>query len=130
MARKPPPKEHQFKKGQSGNPKGKPVGAISMASHIKKILAEQYKLKDGKTVLMAEYLAKNWVGRSMRSDAMAKLIANYVDGMPKMNIGVQAEVKTTPLSDEQLKRIARRALGLSESKGKKSSRRLSDSDKR
>lgn len=32
-----PPKEHQFKKGQSGNPNGKPKGSVSLKTKLKMI---------------------------------------------------------------------------------------------
>lgn len=37
----PPPKEHQFKKGESGNPNGRPKGSKNISTIIKNLLDEQ-----------------------------------------------------------------------------------------
>lgn len=39
-----PPKKHQFKKGKSGNPKGRPKGAKSFGSAVRKQLGEKVQL--------------------------------------------------------------------------------------
>lgn len=41
MARKPPPIATRFKKGVSGNPKGKPKGSVSIGAAIKAALLER-----------------------------------------------------------------------------------------
>lgn len=45
-----PPKEHQFKPGQSGNPNGVPKGTKHLSTHIQEMLNDEdfeLKLKDG-----------------------------------------------------------------------------------
>lgn len=54
---KRPPKDHQFKKGKSGNPKGRPKGSKSFATLVRENLAKPIQVKlDGKlrTVSMGE----------------------------------------------------------------------------
>lgn len=46
----PPPEEHRFKPGQSGNPKGAPKGTKHLSTHIQEMLNDEnfeLKLKDG-----------------------------------------------------------------------------------
>ena len=42
-----PPKEHQFRPGQSGNPSGRPKGARSFKSDLRDELAELVSISDG-----------------------------------------------------------------------------------
>lgn len=42
-----PPKETQFKKGQSGNPKGRPKGSRNFKTYVQQVLNKPVKLKDG-----------------------------------------------------------------------------------
>lgn len=69
-----------FKKGQSGNPKGRPVGVISITSAIKRRLAE--KAKDGRTHL--EHTIDVIVEKANKEKdySTLKTIWNYIDGMP------------------------------------------------
>ena len=70
-------KPTQFKKGKSGNPKGKPVGALSMTTKIREFLMEFG--KDGET--NADKLKRAIVLRAItKSDVMAKEIMDRVDG--------------------------------------------------
>ena len=83
MAKLPPPKETQFKKGVSGNPKGKPKGAFSLTTKVKEFLLE--KAKDGETY--GEKLKKAAVLRAMtKSDPLMKEIWDRLDGkVPQQN---------------------------------------------
>jgi len=92
-----------FKKGQSGNPKGKPVGALSMTTKIKEYLMERN--KDGET--NADKLKRAIVMRAIvKSDVMAKEILDRVDG--KVVQPFEANIKVEKLEEIQkgLKAIA------------------------
>jgi hypothetical protein len=42
-----PPREHQFKRGQSGNPKGRPKGAKSEATIVYELLHRKIHIREG-----------------------------------------------------------------------------------
>lgn len=42
-----PPKSGQFKKGQSGNPKGRPKGSLDYQTYVKAMLATQVTITEG-----------------------------------------------------------------------------------
>ena len=47
---KKPPKHGQFKKGQSGNPKGRPKGARSFGAYLDDYLEQKVEVRDGNKV--------------------------------------------------------------------------------
>ena len=66
-----------FKKGKSGNPKGKPAGTLSMTTKIREFLMEYG--KDGET--NADKLKRAMVLRAItKSDVLAKEILDRIDG--------------------------------------------------
>lgn len=71
-----------FKKGQSGNPNGRPKGSPSIIARIKKELA---KIPSGQKITYLEILVKMILKKAIvdGDKEMIKLIWNYVDGMPK-----------------------------------------------
>jgi len=95
---KRPPVEHQFKPGQSGNPSGRPKGSISLVRILKRLLFEEIQVK-GKTIdekkTRAELLIKQVINLALkRGDKdMIKLIFSYLEGLPKQQIDVRAEVE-------------------------------------
>jgi hypothetical protein len=44
---KHPPREHQFRRGQSGNPSGRPKGARNFKSELREELSEVVTVRDG-----------------------------------------------------------------------------------
>ena len=44
---KHPPREHQFRRGQSGNPSGRPKGARNFRSELREELSELITVRDG-----------------------------------------------------------------------------------
>ena len=77
MARLLPPIETRFKKGVSGNPKGKVAGTLSMTKLIREYLLEI--AKNGET--NASKLKRAIVRRAItKSDVLAKEILDRMDG--------------------------------------------------
>jgi len=68
-------KQNQWKKGQSGNPKGRPIGSTcSITSELKKLLLE----KDGERI---KELAKKWFEMARNGDTTAlKELLDRVEG--------------------------------------------------
>lgn len=117
MGYKTPPKKYRFKKGQSGNLKGKPPGTLSMAKKMRELLMEAIQTKDGKSMQAAEALARSIYKRAVSgNDKMSQLIWNYLDGMPKMHFDGTADINISPFTDEQMVRIAKRIIAQKEGK--------------
>lgn len=68
-----------FKKGQSGNPKGKPKGAISVKARLKKMFRENPELFE-------EYMM-----RYLSNSQNEKHIAEMIDGKPKQSVDAKVE---------------------------------------
>ena len=80
---KKPPKEFQWKPGESGNDKGKEIGTVSLTAAIKRRLKE---LSPDQKRTALDWLADNIIQDALEhNNAMRKLIWNYVDGLPQFN---------------------------------------------
>lgn len=69
-----PPRDHRFKPGQSGNPKGRPRGSKSFSTHLQEELAELVSLNEnGKSRRMSkkQVLAKQLVNKALAIHAKA-----------------------------------------------------------
>ena len=98
----------KFKKGKSGNSKGRPVGALSMSTEFKKILLEAMETKDKSKMEIAEALARNIVKRAFSNDNMAKLVVNYTDGMPRVQAEIkEIQVEKSPFTEDQIYRLSK-----------------------
>ncbi len=73
-----PPKQHQFKKGKSGNPKGRPKGMPTLQDVMTKEAAKLIKVKQGDKIIhvpKAEALARRVFGLALEGDlAAARLV--------------------------------------------------------
>lgn len=92
------PNKTSFKKGVSGNPKGKPVGAVSITTAIKRKLNEIYNdpndpdltaKKKTHLELMVDTIMHNAL--KVKNARTLKDIWNYIDGLPKGNVGIEVE---------------------------------------
>lgn len=71
-----PPKSGQFKKGQSGNPKGRPKGAKGVKASLKRELESSITVRErGREVKLskAEVLAKGLMGDALKGDVKARM---------------------------------------------------------
>ena len=100
------PKKYLFKKGQSGNLKGRPKGSISITSAIKRELEKYPKTKDKKTYL--KQLVERILDKAIKEGdtQMIKHVWNYVDGLPKGRLDITSrgkEIFTKEQIDELFK---------------------------
>ncbi len=104
------PPKFLFKKGQSGNPKGRPPGSVSITTEIKKKLGE---IPDGQKKTYLELLINRILklGVVDGNEQMIKAIWGYVDGMPKQPIEADVNIVTQEANKakEALKNILNRS---------------------
>lgn len=76
-----PPKASQFKKGQSGNPKGRPKGAKGFTASLKQEMEDMVTVREGGRevkVSKAEAAAKRLVAKALGGDMAAlKMLALF-----------------------------------------------------
>jgi hypothetical protein len=66
-----PPKSTQFKKGQSGNPKGRPKGAKGLHASLKRELESKIAVQEGNRavrITKAEALAKQLLNKALKGE--------------------------------------------------------------
>jgi len=82
-----------FKKGQSGNSKGRPKGSLSLVSLLKEELEKFIKGGKKEKVTYAKALIRKVLKKAIVDEdiQMMKDILNRVDGMPKQSVEVENE---------------------------------------
>ena len=85
-----------WKKGQSGNPHGRPKKEFTVAEKIRAILKETSDENDKRTYL--EIFARRVVFDAIRGDPTArKIVMQYVDGLPIQKIKMGGDNEMEPL---------------------------------
>lgn len=80
---------HLFKKGHSGNPGGRPKGAVSLITIMRDKLA-QTSYDNKRTV--GEHLVENLIQQALEGDMRAQTIVfNYLEGMPRQAMEISGE---------------------------------------
>lgn len=92
MAYKDPPKEYEWKEGESGNPAGKPKGTLSFKTIIKKWMEAKMDEVDpetGETVKMtlADIITLKQFQKAKKGDTRAyEVLKNHIEALPKQGI--------------------------------------------
>ena len=66
-----PPMHSRFKPGQSGNPKGRPVGTYGPSKHVQQLFAEAH---------TAEAIAHSIIERALKGNIAIKFLFDMIDG--------------------------------------------------
>ena len=98
-----PPREHQFKKGRSGNPKGRPKGAKNLQTVLEEVLQEQILIREGGqerrvsrlTAMVKSQTAKGIKGGTQAASVIFNLICRLRDED-------ESEGNEAPLSEDEL----------------------------
>lgn len=82
--------KNKWVKGQSGNPKGRPEGSVSIVEGIKKKLLEIE--PDNKKTYLELFLSKLFLKAIKEgNEQLMKDMINRVDGMPKQSLDMSGE---------------------------------------
>lgn len=92
---KAPPAEHQFKKGKSGNPRGRPKGATGKRQIAEKVLLERHEVVEhGRKVqyttlelILIMLREKSFEGSTPAFKELEKIAAKYVPQLPARPAG-------------------------------------------
>lgn len=99
-----PPQRTQFKKGQSGNPKGRPKGSKSLAESVNRELDAKVTVREGNREIQMskrDALAKRMVAMGLAGDKV--VMKNLLQVDDKLGAAVQAkaaEARQAELSSE------------------------------
>jgi hypothetical protein len=95
-----PPKHGQFKKGQSGNPKGRPKGSKNFKADLEAELKEQIPLKESGTsqkVTKQRALIKMIIASAINGDVRAQgLLFNMFQKLMLPEVAEGSDVELTP----------------------------------
>lgn len=107
---KRPPKAHQFKPGQSGNPRGRPKGVPSLHEAMTKEAAKLVKVKQGdkiESIPKIVAVARRIFARALEGDLSAARIVLQLAADPMPSDDPAAEVVTFP-TDDVIQRMVKR----------------------
>jgi hypothetical protein len=94
---KRPPQHSQFKRGQSGNPKGRPKGTLNLETDLREELSERIAIREGERSLKVSKqraLLKSLVSKALKGDARAAslLLQLIVKTLPAEELVAAAQV--------------------------------------
>jgi hypothetical protein len=68
---KRPPREHQFKKGQSGNPRGRPKGHLNVRTLLQEELSVEVGVKNGENIPVLRAILRRLVRKAAEGELRA-----------------------------------------------------------
>ena len=109
-----PPVNRQFKRGQSGNPRGRPKGSKNLATMVAEALNEKIKVrtKDGRTRTLSkqELMVEVMINKAIAGDT--KAFATVVQFLEKYEVFKRQTLDHSAIADSALERLHRRFVGL------------------
>ena len=103
---KKPPKNSQFKAGQSGNRKGRPKGSLNLSTEINNEMESRVTVKENgqnKQVTKKRIIAKQLVNKAAGGDLKAAgMLINYTNISEQNQMGKVAVVSETVCREDQL----------------------------
>ena len=118
---KRPPKSGQFKKGQSGNPKGRPKGSLNLATVLERTLRETVVINENgqrHQITKMEAAIKQLVNKSAAGDLgaikfLTMLVRYGEEGVPQPEVAGDAMT----VNDQKVMQRLLRRLGLDPGQG-------------
>src|SRR5690349_2774806 len=96
-----PPKDTQFRKGTSGNPKGRPKGVLSFKSDLGNELAERIAVREGssrKRISKQRAIIKSQVNKGIQGDTRA---AQLIFGLSEKHLNAPSDSNEPLTPDER-----------------------------
>lgn len=106
-----PPKQHQFKPGQSGNPKGRPKGAPTLQGVMAREATKLIKVKQGDNVVNVpklEALARRVFNKALEGDLAAARMIFQLAAEPEAPAAAESVESFALPEDDVIKRMLKR----------------------
>jgi hypothetical protein len=128
-----PPEATRFKKGVSGNPRGRPKGRLNLATAFMKALREKVVINEHgqrKTITKLEAALKQLANKGASGDlrALAQLIALAQDAEAKQNMPGAQEPVVSEIDHEVMEGILRRFMNSTEGEQTERTEEKNDGD--
>jgi hypothetical protein len=93
-----PNKDAQFKKGESGNPNGRPKGSLNIKTLIQRVWDEVITDSEGNKVIEGLLVVRAMMEKAKKGDVSAfKALSERMDGMPKQELDLHSNIVHMPM---------------------------------